>query len=674
VRDVKREIDDRYNQALTIWQSFWTQADLDVKVSVGDTTQSLSRYSLNEPDVQRQLKFNKVLRVLNMISGYQRKNRLTSVVVPVEVDDEDTASQLSGVLQWVMQTDNMYNTISDAFESTIQCGLNLLSLWVDHSRDIESGDIRCSRLGYNSFIMDPFFSKPDLSDCSWILTRRYVSANNIGVLYPNLDEGDLADLKRNQFPNDNKFNYLPEYRYQKQDGTLTYDEYWTSDTRKIYYILDMTTGETMLWNRSKSEFRELRETYPFLKLIPRYRPTVRRTVLINGNVVHTEQRPWGLDKYPFVPVFCHFTPDLPEYQNRFMSVTRIVRDSQIELNIRRNKILSILDAQVNSGLMVKENALVDPKHAFTTGVGRVLFFRDESDLQQDVRQIAPPPTPQGDGEMQALLEKEIMENAGTTEELFGQSDTQSGIQEMLRQGAALVGLQGLFDRLNQSQKILGNLCLDLIQENFSSNKVSRVLNRQPTESFFSDERSRLFDCVVEQGLLTSTQKQMEFAQLLQLKQLGIQIPDDILLQKSTLQNKSDLVKAIQKQQQQTMQQLQEQRQLEMQKLEIETEVLRANAENNRAMARERETRAVSNIGLAQERISQAEQDRAQASLDNAKAIKEIESIGIDNSMRIAEFLKEVQQEQRSEQQKELQKTEMEASMVGAKAEESEYER
>jgi hypothetical protein len=483
---------------------------------------------------------------------------------------------------------------------------------------------------------------------------------------PSLSGSNMGYNNRGQ---DMKFMFQPQATYQKIKNLFSYDEYWTQDSRTSYKVLDQTTGEMANWNGTKQDFKEFKSQYhPFVKLITMTIPTIKRHVLINGQCVFEEKRPWGLDRMPFVPVVCYHQPDLMQYEYRIQGVVRTLRDSQLELNRRRNKMLDVLDSQINSGMIVKEDALVRPDDAFLTGQGRVMFVKDTTNIQSDIQHIPPPPTPMGDMDMQTLLEKELMENAGTTEELFGQGDAnQSGYQSMLRQGAALVGLQGVFDRLNLAQKHLGNIFLDLIQENFSESKVQRILNKPPSAKFFESERERQFDCVVEQGLLTATQKQMEFSQLMDLKQMGIAIPDDLLLEKSTLQGKKDLVEAMRAQQQQMQQQQEFQLQLEMQKMQAEKNLLDSNSENMRASARERETRAVSNIGLAQERIAQADQDRAQASLDNAKALREIEELDVSNLTMLSNLLQQLQSTRDLKQKAELQKTEAEAGAIGDQA-------
>lgn len=670
--DLKRGMEERYKEALPMWQAWWVQADMDTRIALGDQS-LLSRYTTTNTRTAKQLYFNKVLRVLNMISGYQRKNRLSSIAIPIEGENQQLADDFSACLQWAMQVSNSYHTVSDAFEGCIQSGLNMLSVWMDYRNDPENGDLKVSRLGYNSFIMDPFWTNTDMSDCSWIWTRRWLSGEEVTGLYPDLED-ELPQLQNanqgySNRGNDMKFLFQPQATYIKIKDMFAYDEYWTQEHRNSYKILDMMTGEMAPWKYGVKEFKEFKERVnPLVKLLTVQTPTVKRNVLVNGQLVFEEKRPWSLDRMPFVPVVCYHSPDVMYYEYRLQGVVRGLRDSQIELNVRRNKMLDVLDSQINSGFIIKEDALVRAEDVFMTGQGRALFVKDTCNIPTDVVPIPAPPIPSGDMDMQTLLEKEIMENAGTTEELFGQGDKEmSGISTQLRQGAALVGLQGIFDKLNLSQKHLGNIFLDLIQGNFSEAKVERIIKRKPVEEFYTPERNRLFDVAIEQGLLTTTQKQMEFAQMLQLRELGIMIPDDVLLEKSTLQNKKDLVEAVQRQQQQQQQQQEMQIQVEMRKLQSETELLDSNSENMRASARERETRAVSNIGLAQERIAQADQDRAQASLDNAKALREIEELDVSNLTQLAALLQQLQQSRDLKQKSELQKTEAEAGAVGSQA-------
>jgi len=342
---------------------------------------------------------------------------------------------------------------------------------------------------------------------------------------------------------------------------------------------------------------------------------------------------------------CYHYPESSDYSFRYQGVIRNIRDSQIELNRRRNKMLDILDSQINSGLIVKEDALVDPEDAFMGGQGRALFVKDSAQIT-DVQKIPPPQLPAGTFELQKILDDEIMSIAGVSEELFGEvdgSDT-SGLMVQLRMGAGLVALQPIFDKLRLSQRLLGEVFIEMMQANFSSGKVRRVLNEEPTKEF-EDQNFQKYDCVVEEGLLTSTQRNLQFTQLLHLKSLGIPVPTNLLLEVSTLQNKNQLIESIQEQEKQQAQVQQMQLQQQMEHQALLTRSVEAKAQNDFAAAQERQGRTISNIGLYAERESEQVKNMASASLDNAKAMAEISKLEDDRLMQLARFILELQKEQ-----------------------------
>jgi len=86
-----------------------------------------------------------------MISGHQRRNRKSNIVIPVENGDEETATQFSKIFSWVNQQEGVLETVSDAFQGALVTGLNLLQVWVDYRSDPISGNIKVDNCSYNSF-------------------------------------------------------------------------------------------------------------------------------------------------------------------------------------------------------------------------------------------------------------------------------------------------------------------------------------------------------------------------------------------------------------------------------------------------------------------------------------------------------------------------------------------
>lgn len=661
---IARELDDFYKETQSLMQQWWFQADLDTKMTTGQQDYFQNQYTGNYRN-QRQLQFNKILRLINMIGGYQRKNRLATSVIPADNDPDmgETSDQFTTVINWIMRQDQTYEKISDCFDGANICGLNLLSVWMDFREDPESGSIKTTRLPFSSFIMDPYWEQADLSDCNRIWTRKYLDKRQLLSIMPKVEK-DIPLFGKGYANKDGKFQFLPQNWYQIPTEMYAYDEYWTRDYRRVRKILDTSTGELAEWRGNREQFQLLRQYNPNVELITATMPTVKLNVLVNNNVVYEETSPYGLNRFPFVPFVCYHYPEVQDYAYRYQGIVRNIRDSQIELNRRRNRLLDLLDAQVQSGLMVKEDTLVNPEDAFKQGPGSVLFFKKTANLASDVAPIPAPPVAQGWMELIQTLDNEIMSIVGTPEELFGEnmnSKDQSGIMMQLKMGAGLTSLQNIFDRLNQSQRILGDIQIELIQNNFSYGKVMKILGKEPSQEFM-DVYNTKYHAVIEEAELTSTQRQLQFMQANYLKQLGVPISNAYIIKKSTLQGKKEIIEDIEQQQQQLSQMQQAQFQQEMQQSQIMSQSLAAKAESDLAGAHEKRTRAIADIGLAQERASQAIHDRATATLENTKAMKELQEVDENRLMKLSQFIHDIEM---SHRQMELEEKELQRDAANA---------
>jgi len=130
---------------------------------------------------QANFNFNKIKRIVNMISGYQRKNRKTLNVMPIENSDQQTSDQFSKLLMWANNQMDAFNIVSDAFLGSLVTGMNLLSCWMDYRTDPFSGDLRLDNMSYNGYLIDPYFKKQSLADCNYIWTRKFLSKKQMSL-------------------------------------------------------------------------------------------------------------------------------------------------------------------------------------------------------------------------------------------------------------------------------------------------------------------------------------------------------------------------------------------------------------------------------------------------------------------------------------------------------------
>jgi hypothetical protein len=646
---ISKELDDFWKESQSLWQQWWYEADLDTKMATGQQDYWNTFYNINYRN-QKILMFNKILRILNMIEGYQRDNRLASIIIPGDNDPDmgETAEQRTTVLNWCKTKDKTYEKISDCFSGSNMCGLNLLNIWMDFREDPESGCIRSDRVPFNAFLMDNYWTKQDLSDCDRIWTRKYITTRQLESLIPGIKK-DIPYLGKGYAAKDGKFQFLAQNWYQYQQEMYAYDEYWVRDYKNKRKLIDKATGEVAPWNGTKEQFQLLKQINPNVDLITARVPTIKLHVLVNNHLIYEEQAPYGLDRFPFVPFMCYHFPEVQNYAYRYQGVVRNIRDSQIELNRRRNRLLDILDAQVQSGLMVKEDALVNPEDAFFQGPGKVLYFKQSANLATDQVQFQTPPVGSGWLELIQTIEKEIMDIVGP-EELFAQNmnaKDMTSVLMKLKMGAGLTGLRNIFDRLNVSQMMVAEIMDDMIVNNFSEGKVAHILGKQPTEHFFDKEFTK-FSCTVEEAELTDTQRQRKFLEALQMRQIDPNlISGDYLLEISSLQDKKRLMEEAKQRQEQMSQMQQSQAQAELQQSQMLSRSLEAKAESDLAGAEERKARAVSDIALAKERASQAVHDRAEGALSNAKALHELSDLQEDRLIKLANFIVDIQAKQQA---------------------------
>ena len=615
-----------YSESISINQAFWSEADTDTRFEAGDQTLWNDLYGNLSPNRRQQFNFNRIRRVKNMIGGHQRRNRKSTVVIPVDNGDEETANQFTKIMVWINQQEGVLDTISESFDGALVTGMNLLQVWVDYRSDPVSGNIRVDNCSYNSFLIDPYFRKADLSDCKGLWKRSFLTKAECISLLPDFKD-EIIGLQGND-TRDNKFQFMPEnYNYGPRN-LLTYDEFYYRDYRTQKMLVDSVTGETMEWSgKDDDTLKEYLRVYPQVTVIDQQIPTVKVAIVVQGKVIYDGPNPLGIDTYPFIPVFAYYTPQMPYYPWRIQGIVRGLRDAQYLYNRRKAIELDILESQINSGWKYKENALVDPKDIFLSGQGRGLALKEEAQMS-DVEKIQPVGIDASLVQISEILAKEIQEISGVNEELLGSAtDDKAGILSMLRQGAGLTTLQILFDQLDKSQKLLGRVMLSIIQNNFTPGKVKRIIEEEPTPQFYS-KAFGTYDAAIEEGLNTTSQKQMQFAQLVQMKELGMEIPDSVLLKASTLQNKKELTEAIDQAAQEKQQMEQMQLQAAMEEQQARTELAKARAIADKGLGLERASRVEENQAFAVERYAEAQKDRAIGDLNIVKALKEIEEIDI----------------------------------------------
>jgi hypothetical protein len=649
-QDIVKDFGESYERAYQLWNTFYAEAYKDLSFYLGNQW-SLEELAYLNNQRRSSFTYNKVRRIINLVQGYQRKNRLSTIISPIENASEGTADIFSDVMQYVMQSADGYESISEAFKGALTTGISFLSPYVDYRNDPISGDIKFHLDDWNAVILDPFFTKKDLSDCSFVARRKFLSRTEVMSLLP--EKQDVIE----SLPwgsRDDKFTYMPYARQWGMQKLLNYTEYWRTSWETKDVLVDMETGETKEWDGDRKRLRLFRQMYPNIDVIKKPVKSVDLGIIVEGELLYYGKDPNGLNDYPFVPFTAIFEPSYDLYTWKLQSLVRIVRDPQTELNKRRSKMVDIIDNQLNSGWIAKTNSVSNPSSLYKTGQGQVIFIKPEAQMT-DIQRLSAPEIPTSMFQLENEFEKDIMEIAGVNSELFGMSENDkvetAGILSKMRQAAGLVNLQDIFDGLRDSQKLLGRKVLKLIQNNYTPEKVKLITKKEVTPEFYSKSFAQ-YDVIVEEGVLTDTQRQTQFSQYVALKTMGINVPDDLIIKNSNLHDKKELADFMQAQQQAQKQAEDQQMQLQMQNQATVTKSLEAKAESDRSLAAERLNKIQLDAALSAERISRVEEERTSGVLNLIKAAKELEGMDMDQIVKAVNMVVALEGKQKEKEKPE----------------------
>ncbi len=641
-----RQMQDHFYQANYPGNSsLWMQGAIDKRFKVGDQSLYNSFYGMGNQSNQTVQKFffNLIRRHINMICGFQRKNRKSTITIPIGNNDDQLADDYNKVFRWCDDRDGFQEYLSQSFEGACDTGMNLLHLYPDYTFDPISGDLFTDQVSYNNFLIDQYFRKQDLSDCNGIWRRRWVNKQGAKALLPGYS--NEIDKMRTGGIKDGRFPVQAELLNISMNDLFTYDEYYYRTTREGTIVLDPHSGEAVEWEQEESDEEDMMERalaqQPWLVVKKVQIPTVKLVISLSNKIVYHGKNLLSTDDYPFVPTMCYYEPDIQSYAWRCMGVIRNLRDPQFLYNMRKVIELQILQSQINSGWIFPVDAVTDIKAFRQTGEGFLVPLK-AGHLPNEIQRIEPAAIPESLLALSASLSEDITKISGVNEELLGSAtDDKSGILSMLRQGAGLTTLQTIFDKLDYTQRLYGKIRLQAIRKNFSKGKIRNILGHDADPRFFTSH-SQKYGITVEEGNYSASQRQMELQQLLNFKELGLGISDKSILRAAFITNKKQVMEEMDEQVQQ--QQQQQQAESDQQDKLNNSKVMASYAKAKSDLAREKDLMA-----SVQERFAKiedlqasAEHKSSQADLDMVKTMIELEDMDLANfrnNLELAEYIK-----------------------------------
>jgi len=466
-------VKEAYNEARSAWEGFMSlmKEDFDFKMSEQWSSKDLKE--LNDKGVPA-LVINLILKNINLVSGYQRQNKPDIRVIPIETSDEYTAEVLSRCIKWIMMDRNGDFTVSDAFKDAIIGGLSWLNPYVDFDHDYLNGDIMLKKESGFGILPDPHFTERDLSDCDYIIRHRRLSKIKLKKLYPKYKKE--IEALTGSFADDSGFRedvVVPSDRGNK----IMVVEYWYRDYETATVVVN-TVDETdsYQWNDSKGDLKMFLDANPLYVSAQKEIPVMKLITIVGDDLItYDGPSPYGGDDFPFIPIFCFYESACADWDKKLQGLVRPLKDLQREKNKRRSQAMQAINTMPNAGWYAEKNAVDDINVLKELGGSQKIVELNPGKMGS-VAPIPPPQIPASIVEMERMF-SEDMTLVGANPDLLGQilERGAAGITIQLRQKQGLTAIQEVFDSLSYSLRTLGRRMIRYVVENFSEDKIKRIL-------------------------------------------------------------------------------------------------------------------------------------------------------------------------------------------------------
>lgn len=527
-----------------------------------------------EEQGRRPIEINEIFDALNNAFGFQISNRLDISFKPRgQGAVEATATALSKLAMQIADATRLQWAETEVFSDGMiqQRGYYETRLNFD---DNMQGEITLAVLDPMDVIPDPDAKNYDPDTWDDVTVTRWLSLDQIESFYSlrarklvenrwaamaEADFGeDINETERNSFGGNSGFS--PTFdAYYREGGIVRYRiidrQQWkviptkvvvfpTGDVRNAE---DASAEKIAAWKKQGCMFmkRRMRRVW--------WSASTRDCTL------HAAWSPY--DHFTVVPYFAYFR------RGKTRGGVDNLMGPQDLLNKGVSQYIHIVNVTANGGWAVEENSLsgditTDDLKTEGAKTGLILEYRKGATPPKRIEANA---VPQGIAEMIRMGSEKIGKVSGANDQRDGSGGgaNQSGTAIQSNQFAAQMSLAVPLDNLTKTRHLLARMWLSMIQGYYDEPRIYRItktdangqkateelaLNQQAEDgTILNDLTIGDYDVVITEQPMQVTFENSQYNQAIDMKKLGIGIPDDVVLRYSNLADKSEVIDRMQQQ-------------------------------------------------------------------------------------------------------------------------------
>lgn len=617
-------MDNLYSKFQPLEQARWNQANIDTLFYAGEQSFVNRHFSFSPGVSYQNYYFNLVQQPINMVTGYQRQHRKGIVYQAADGADPHTTDQYTRLMMNNAQKEGIHEAFSKSCELSAVAGLNLIQPYLDYSGDDPAqGQLKIKIWEYNSFIADPYFRMPDMSDANFVWCQEYISKETAEIRFA--DKVSMVRPMAGSPQRYGTFYFLPENYNMARNDLFVLSYVWYKSRKKRKRLYSRSRQQFFDFARS-ADLEQILYAIPDLEQVTVEGPCWKVAVVLNDQLMYKGENPlWDGPECPFIPNYWNYDPHINEYGLRSRSLIFPMRSPQFLFNYKIIQNNDIAAATINAGWIRKSGAVANEDNLKKAGQGWDVIINEGFELT-DCQKIIPSAVPESDLALAQQMADMVFKVAGVDLESWsGQQDKQtSSLTLLIKQAANLMVFQKFFDQWDMCLKLVGERLLQIALNNWNEAKVALMIGEEPSPHFYSKVFAK-YQTLVEESDLTPTQSNLQAQQMMDINvAFGREVfPPSKIVPKLNITGKAEIIQFLEEQEQSAQAQQQHAQQLEDAVNDAKLKELYSKATMNIANARERHGRAESNIGLFEERLSMISKNHAMATKEKMAALEKL---------------------------------------------------
>ena len=573
------------------------------------------------------LTINTILPTVNTVLGEQSTRRADVNFKPKGNGTQEVADVLNKLYMHIADTNKLEWQESQVFADGLIQDRGYFDVRIDFTDHIQ-GEVRITTKDPLDILIDPDAKEYDPKSLNEIFETKWMSLDEIEEQYGQ----DKADQLRVAAEYGNTMGTdSVEYEETRYGDTYTGVEYNQSSTanpeenrqvrairvieRQYYqlkdcmYYVDEVTGDMRQvpsnWGKRKRE--KFADDYG-LDILNRLDRKVRWTVTADKVVLHDDWSPY--ECFTIVPYFPYWRRGRP------FGMVRNLISPQEQLNKISSQELHIVNTTANSGWIVETGSLqgmtADDLEEHGAETGLVLEYNRGS---SPPAKIPPNQIPTGLDRLGQKAAANIKTISGISDAMLGTDSPEvSGVAIQQKQNRGVLMIQVPLDNLQKTRQYLAEHVLRMVQQYYTEERLIQITDESdpmkpempivvnqvtPEGDIINDLTLGEYKVVVGTMPARDNYDEVQFAEAIQLRQVGVPIPDDLIVDYSHLAKKGEVAKRIRimqgmeppSEEQAQIQAFQAQAeiqkiQLEIAKMEAEVQNLQSLSQLNMAKAQE----------------------------------------------------------------------------------------